>query len=103
MNMIGERLKDIRKDAGDRQEDLAQKLQVSLSTVKSWEGEKSAPSHELLVRICRLYGVTSDYLLGLSEEDPLLIKKRREQFTAEDKKVLRLFEEFLIFKKAQKQ
>ena len=55
------------------------------------------------IRICRLYGVTSDYLLGLSEEDPLLTKKRREQFTTEDKKVLRLFEEFLIFKKAQKQ
>ena len=65
--MIGERLKEIRKDAKDRQSDLAEKLNVSVQTIKSWEGEKSSPGHDFLVQICRLYNVSADYLLGLSD------------------------------------
>ena len=41
--MIGERLAEIRKDHGDRQADLAQKLHVTLYTVRSWEQEKVHP------------------------------------------------------------
>ena len=70
--MIGERLKEIRKDAKDRQSDLAEKLNVSVQTIKSWEGEKSSPGHDFLVQICRLYNVSADYLLGLSDDDPFL-------------------------------
>ena len=62
--MIGERLAEIRKDHGDNQDDLARKLNVSVFAIRSWEQEKSAPSHEMLVRVCRLYQVSSDYPLG---------------------------------------
>ena len=101
--MFKERLAELRDDNHDTQLTLAQKLGVAKSTVSNWEQGKSGPGFQVLCDLCKLYGVTSDYLLGLSEDDPLFAKKRREQFTAEDKKVLRLFEEFLIFKKAQKQ
>lgn len=69
--MIGERLAEIRKDHGDTQLALAQKLHIALSTIRSWEQEKSSPSHDMLVAVCRLYGVSSDYLLGLSDADML--------------------------------
>ena len=93
--MIGERLAEIRKDQGDRQADLAQKLHVTLYTVRSWEQEKSAPSHEMLVRICRLYQVSSDYLLGLSDYDPLLSGSDQLRENTHNIKLLREFEEFL--------
>ena len=70
--MIGERLAEVRKDHKDRQADLAKKLHVTLYTIRSWEQEKSSPSNEMLVRLCRLYHVSADYLLGLSNHDPLL-------------------------------
>ena len=70
--MIGERLAEVRKDHRDRQADLAEKLHVTLYTIRSWEQEKSSPSNEMLVRICMLYHVSADYLLGLSNHDPLL-------------------------------
>ena len=70
--MIGERLAEVRKDHKDRQADLAKKLHVTLYTIRSWEQEKSSPSNEMLVRICMLYHVSADYLLGLSNHDPLL-------------------------------
>lgn len=80
--MIGERLAEIRKDHGDNQDDLARKLNVSVFAIRSWEQEKSAPSHEMLVRVCRLYQVSSDYLLGLSNIDPVYEQRRRlEQFS----------------------
>ena len=67
--MIGERLAEIRKDHDDTQAILADRLNVSISSIRSWEQEKSSPPHELLVKICRLYHVSADYLLGLTSAD----------------------------------
>ena len=47
--MIGERLQEIRKDNGDTQQDLANKLHASLYAVRCWEQGKSDPSHDTLV------------------------------------------------------
>ena len=58
--MIGERLQEIRKDNGDTQQDLANKLHASLYAVRCWEQGKSDPSHDTLAAICRLYDVCAD-------------------------------------------
>ncbi len=50
-DMIGERLAEVRKDHGDYQDDLAEKLHVSNYAVANWEQGKSNPSHELPVAI----------------------------------------------------
>ena len=75
--MIGERLAEIRKDHDDTQAILADRLNVSISSIRSWEQEKSSPPHELLVKICRLYHVSADYLLGLTSIDPAYVQRRR--------------------------
>ena len=98
--MIGERLSEIRKDHGDTQADLAARLNVSLAAVRSWEQEKSSPSHEMLVSICHIYQVSSDYLLGLSDVDPVYIQRRRlKYFTKEELGMLQEFERYLMWKK----
>ena len=68
--MIGERLAAIRGDNDETQAELAEKLSVSVYTVRSWERNASAPSNEILVQICKMYGVSADYLLGLADYDP---------------------------------
>ena len=80
--MIGERLAEVRKDHGETQQMLADIMNVSKFTVSSWEQEKSEPSHEILVRLCRKYGVSSDYLLGLSDVDPAYVRRRAEKLQA---------------------
>lgn len=101
--MIGERLSEIRKDHGDTQAALAQKLGVSLPTVRAWEQEKSSPNHDTLVELCRLYGISSDYLLGLTNEDPAYVRQRRlKHLTGEEQKLLKEFEEYLIWKRKHK-
>lgn len=98
--MIGERLSEIRKDHDDKQTDLAQKLNVTVSTIRSWEQEKSSPSHDMLVRICHLYHVSSDYLLGLSNVDPAYLKHQQSHnFTKEELAEIKEYEEYLIWKK----
>ena len=91
--MIGELLAEVRKDHGGTQASLAKKLHVTVSAVRSWEQEKSSPSHETLVSICRLYNVSSDYLLGLTRIE------RPEEFTREELAQIREFEEFLMWRK----
>lgn len=101
--MIGERLQEIRKDHGDTQQTLADKLNVSLYAVRCWEQDKSAPGHETLVAICRLYEVSSDYLLGLSDDDPLYTKKRQKQtLSPENLAMLKRFEAFLMTEQNKK-
>ena len=96
--MIGERLAEVRKDNNDTQKDLAKKVNVVVHTVSSWEQGKSEPSHELLVRICQLYGISSDYLLGLTNIDPGYLQKKSKNLSLEDQAIIKDVEEFLAWR-----
>lgn len=99
ISVIGERLAEVRKDHGDTQQTLADKMSVTKYTVSSWEQEKSEPNHEILTRICRLYGISSDYLLGLSNIDPAYVRRRAESLNKEDLLMLKDLEEFLVWRR----
>ncbi len=100
--MIGERLSEIRKSCGENQADLAAHLNVSVSTIRSWEQGKSSPSHEFLVSICQLYHISADYLLGLSNIDPAYVQRQRlESFSKAELKELRSFENYLLWKRRE--
>ena len=102
--MIGERLADVRKDHGDTQEDLAKKLHVTKYTISNWEQEKCVPAHEQLVQICRLYGVSADFLLGVTDDDPIYSRSKRESlFTAEERAELKRVEEYLLWRRGKTQ
>lgn len=101
--MIGDRLKEVRKYIfRDTQKQLARKLHVTLSTIQSWEQEKSSPNHEMLIAICKEYGVTSDYLLGLSATDPVFEKQAEVQLSPENYILLKQFEAFLLHNQKNK-
>ena len=100
--MIGERLAEVRKDHGDRQDDLARKLNVTKFTISNWEQEKCVPPHEAIVQICRLYHVSADYLLGVTDEDPTYSRERRAaRFTAEELAELKQLEQYLLWRRKQ--
>lgn len=79
---------EVRKDHGDTQQTLAVKLNVTKYTVSSWEQEKSEPNHDMLSRICQLYHISSDYLLGLSNVDPMYMRYKAEKLDLEDQAIL---------------
>lgn len=61
--MLGTRIAALRVGAGMSQADLAERLSVSASTIGMYEQGRREPSGERLVRLGRLFGVTTDYLL----------------------------------------
>ena len=65
---FSERLKDLRKQAGITQVDVAEKLGISQPAYASWERGVKKPTQENLVKIAQILNVSVDYLVGNSEE-----------------------------------
>ncbi len=65
---IAEKLVELRTIKGATQEDVAQSLSVSNKTISKWENGASMPDLPMLVELSKYYGVTTDALLGLSED-----------------------------------
>ena len=65
---IQERLKDLRVERGLTLEQLAEQTNLSKSALGSYEADDFKDiSHSVLIKLAKFYGVTTDYLLGLSE------------------------------------
>ena len=65
---IQERLKDLRVECGLTLEQLAEQTHLSKSALGSYEAEDFKDiSHYALIKLAKFYGVTADYLLGLSQ------------------------------------
>ena len=65
---LGERIALARKRAGLSQEQLGEKLGVSRQAVSKWESNQSNPDVAYVAEMCRLFGVSSDWLLLGREE-----------------------------------
>ena len=72
--MINVRLKQLRTARGLSQNEMADILEVSLSSYQKYEREKNSvtPSLDVLMRIADYYKVSVDYLLGRSTDTPPL-------------------------------
>ena len=67
MITFGERLKDLRKEKGLGQIELAQKLDVGKSIISLWEKNQCEPTLSKLISISNFFGVSIDYLAGLED------------------------------------
>ena len=65
--MLGQRIEQLRSELGWSQVKLAKKLNIAKQTVSNWENDNIQPSIEMLMRIAKLFGVSTDYLLELEE------------------------------------
>ena len=104
MNTFGERLKKLRQRSNISQSELASRLNIAKSTLAMYEIGQREPNFETLQQIANFFDVTTDYLLGRTDEpkpareDEVDIKKILEQkekahwdgreLTAEEKKYL---------------
>ncbi|AGX43998.1 helix-turn-helix domain-containing protein [Clostridium saccharobutylicum] len=66
--MLGERIKLLRKDQGITQDQLAEYINVSRSSINGYENGGVEPSLSVLVKIADVFNVSLDYLLGRTEE-----------------------------------
>jgi transcriptional regulator with XRE-family HTH domain len=55
-------LKAARVNAGLTQAESAERIGVSVSTIKNWEVGRSFPNQPMIEKICEIYGVSYDYI-----------------------------------------
>lgn len=68
MQMFSVRLTSLRKERGLSQEELAKIINKTRSAVSGYEVEDKEPPFELLCTLAKFFGVSTDYLLGVSDE-----------------------------------
>lgn len=65
--IIGERIKELRKEKGVSQLVLAKAVGVDKRAVIFWEQQVNEPKASYIVNLARYFNVSSDYLLGLED------------------------------------
>ena len=68
MQKFSARLISLRKERGLTQEDLAKLIHKKRSTVSGYEIEDKEPEFETICFLAQYFGVSTDYLLGHSDE-----------------------------------
>lgn len=61
------RIKELRKELGLSQTDLAREIGASQDAVSLWELGKREPSVSELVKLAKFFNTTLDYLVGLDD------------------------------------
>ena len=61
-------LKDLREDNDFKQKDIANKLDISQQYYSEYENGKRELPIRHLIKLCKIYNTSADYILGLTEE-----------------------------------
>ena len=67
MLKLGNKIRELRKELHLSQTKLAEQLNTTQDTISLWELNKSMPDAENIVKMAKLFKVSSDYILGLEE------------------------------------
>ena len=68
MDFLGNKLRQLRKDRGYKQEVLCIELKCRKSIVSLYENNKRLPNIYTLKKSAEFYKVSTDYLLGITDE-----------------------------------
>ena len=79
---IGKTIKELRKNRGLTQEELAEKIGVTAQAISKWENESGMPDLSQIVPLAHVFGVSTDTILGTGDikknEDVSEILKRAQ-------------------------
>lgn len=68
MGFRGDRLKTLRETMGLSQTEMGKKADIHYTTISSYEIGRADPSAAVLERLAKLFGVSADFLLGLTDD-----------------------------------
>lgn len=71
MANLCERLIQLKTEKGLLQKDIAMSLGVSLRAYRYYETGQREPTSSLIIKMCKIFDVSADYLLGLSDNSVL--------------------------------
>lgn len=62
---FSDKLKNLRNAKGLTQQQLADRLNITKSMISAYETNMRLPSLDIIIRLSKIFNVTSDYLLGI--------------------------------------
>lgn len=97
--MIGQTIRDLRKEKRVSQTELAKIVGVSQTTVTAWETGKAEPSSSAVSNLADYFNVTTDYLLGRPEkkekqnveltDDDIIMTYQGKELSDEDREIIK--------------
>lgn len=94
--MIGDKIKKLRQSQNLTQSAVAKKLGITRSSVNAWEMGISIPSTQYVVELSKLFNVSSDYLLDISQNASIIVFRYKKR---EDLSILYYFIKILTYTK----
>ena len=91
-SLLSTRLKLLRHAGRMTQKDVSDMLDVSRSAYTYYERDRSKPDFDTLITLSKIFGVSIDYLVGLSN----LPERRREEAQAADVAQNEMVREFAL-------
>ncbi len=71
MSLLGDKIKELRKEIGMTQEDITSELNVSQQAITKWENVSSLPSSGNMIKLAELFNVSIDVLVTLTVDKNL--------------------------------
>ena len=93
-----ERLVEVREKNGYTRKRLAQELQRPYRTITNYETGEREPGHEYIIEIAKKFGVSTDYLLGISD-NPKSVPPKKTSLSDEAMKLAADFDKLDRFGK----
>lgn len=84
MKNFGSRLRELRKLNNMTQKQLAERIGVRNSIISFYEVGERTPSPEILIKLSRVFHVSTDYLLGIEKDSGLDVSGLKD----DDKQIL---------------
>lgn len=77
--ILADKIINLRKKNAWSQEELAEKLGVSRQSISKYEGAQSIPDMDKILKLSKIFGVTTDYLIKDEIEDPEFLDEEYEE------------------------
>lgn len=90
---VGLCIKEVREQSGMTQAELAQRIHVSSSSVKSWESGQTYPSIDNCVALAKTFHLSTDYFFASGQCKTVILDSFSERETRMLYEMLTFFDE----------
>ena len=90
---FGYRLKNLRQQHHLTQTQVANRLNLSKTSISGYENIVKTPSQDVLIKLAGLYRVSTDYLLGLDDEEMISVEGLTRQQRRLVEELVRMLQE----------
>ena len=76
---FSENIKKLRRQQHMTQKELAERIGISKAMISAYETEMRYPSYDVLIKLAAVFGITTDFLLGLEKKNTVDITDLDEE------------------------